>query len=342
MAKPKSKSESKPWHKDDLELWRPLLVQTERLYALAPWKWLSERESFTLRDPVTGTNYYAQLLGTAGQVLSLNLFSGEIGLSMLRSLQAKKINRDKLRTEMDLLQVSFEDRADLEDWDAELLLALGLRFRGSKVYPQFRSYKPGFYPWALDRQEIEVLNRLLPPALDFLEQATTNMRAFFPGGKRMVALEKAGEVWTRTTIEPEPQAAPIRPAVPPDEFMWRRLLNSTGKVAAGWDMGMIPMENPVMEGGRPFFSFIVLCIDSASEKVLGFQLSPWNDLPRVLPMALAKVVEELGLMPESIQVENAEVQEWLTPAAEAAGIEIRREKTLRSLQEFRKSMTTLQ
>ena len=65
-----------------------------------------------------------------------------------------------------MIQASFGGRNELRKEDHEIIKRLGLRFRGANAWPAFRSYRPGYLPWFLEDDEIEVLRLILEQVLD--------------------------------------------------------------------------------------------------------------------------------------------------------------------------------
>ena len=56
--------------------------------------------------------------------------------------------------------------ANLTKDDLKVLKQLGLKFRGSNAWPQFRSFQPGYYPWHLTESEAKYLTLCLEQARD--------------------------------------------------------------------------------------------------------------------------------------------------------------------------------
>ena len=55
-----------------------------------------------------------------------------------------------------MAQENIDEREDLG-----IIKRLGLKFRGENAWPKFRSYRPGFAPWFLEKSETTTLNAAL-------------------------------------------------------------------------------------------------------------------------------------------------------------------------------------
>jgi hypothetical protein len=70
-----------------LDLWRRLYSVADRLYALAPWRWMEGEELFGGEDPITGEIGFMYVMGQRGEHFGLSRYLGTEGLRVLQSLQ---------------------------------------------------------------------------------------------------------------------------------------------------------------------------------------------------------------------------------------------------------------
>jgi hypothetical protein len=101
-------------------------------------------------------------MGALGEHLSVAVYLGTEALFSFWNLDPD--NMDTMPEQLLLipqLQLSFEDRDQLEPKDRATIKELGLKFRGRQAWPMFRSFRPGYFPWHLDAAEV----RLFIPCL---------------------------------------------------------------------------------------------------------------------------------------------------------------------------------
>ncbi|MDB8552662.1 DUF6930 domain-containing protein [Turicibacter sanguinis] len=141
----------------------PTVTEWSRLYqasmdfkCFSPWNFMTEDELFAVQDPETNLTGFCCILGQKGKHLALNVYLGIEGLKGY--LQMLELSDDELWHPnyfktlwgQTCLVSSFEDRSQLSDKDIEQIKALGLKFKGTKEWPQFRDYKAGFLPAELE------------------------------------------------------------------------------------------------------------------------------------------------------------------------------------------------
>jgi hypothetical protein len=158
------------------EEWSRLVKSALRIKHLAPWQWMQEDDVFGIAHPETCDIGFISVMGALGQHTAVSVYLGVAAFVKFLSLQHAPPDildqYPELLLEIPQLQVSFEDRDALEDWDRQLLHNLNLKFRGRKAWPQFQSLRPGFMPWRLEPEEI----RFLTLALEQLEQVAPRVQ----------------------------------------------------------------------------------------------------------------------------------------------------------------------
>lgn len=123
---------------------------------IEPWKWVKETDIFGVQNPKTNEVGYCCIMGEMGEVLAMAVYNGTEGLNgyqQIRKGQVKPEDPDSLHIQ-DCLIVSFENKGFVEKEDIQLINKLGYKFRGRNACPMFRSYKPGYFPWFLSRDEV--------------------------------------------------------------------------------------------------------------------------------------------------------------------------------------------
>lgn len=136
---------------------------------------MQEDEVFGLRDPESGDLGFVSVMGILGEHPAVAVYLGPRALAEFLDLHRAPpdvLNEyPEYLLEIPQLQASFEDRADLENWDRQLLRNLNRKFRGRNAWPRFQSFRPGFMPWQLEPEEV----RFLTLALEQLEDVAPRL-----------------------------------------------------------------------------------------------------------------------------------------------------------------------
>jgi len=127
------------------EEWSNLYVAADEFKAMKCWEWMHENELFGVRNPETNEVAYVSIMGEINQVFALHAYLGTDGLESFYDLLNYSDAEEAEQTYLNLncLTVSFEDRQVLDVRDLGTIKSLGLKFRGKKQWPQFRSHRAG-------------------------------------------------------------------------------------------------------------------------------------------------------------------------------------------------------
>jgi hypothetical protein len=153
--------------KPSLDEWQALYEAATAFKKARCWEWMYDDDLFGVMDPETGEIAYCCIMGQLGEQYALGAYLGSEGLQSILDMME---GPDKFSTDLFFIQkcimASFENREDLEKEDRAMIKELGLKFRGKKQWPQFRSYEPGLYPWFIDAWECRFLTLALQQALE--------------------------------------------------------------------------------------------------------------------------------------------------------------------------------
>ncbi|MBM4258679.1 MAG: hypothetical protein FJ147_22610 [Deltaproteobacteria bacterium] len=141
--------------------WSALYAAAIAFKDLGCWEWMYDSDLFGVQNPETGEIGYCCIMGNLGEVFALHVYQGSEGLESYWLLHEQAeleyegvpLSPAELLGSQKCLAASFEDRADLEKKDLQLIRSLKLQFRGKNAWPMFRNYKPGFFPWFLTSAE---------------------------------------------------------------------------------------------------------------------------------------------------------------------------------------------
>ena len=105
--------------------WGSLFDSAMRIKQLAPWEWMSETDIFGVKNPESDEFGFVSIMGEAGEHFGVALYRGYRALYDFFNLQfdeeQKQYEYPELLLEIPQIQASFEDRADLEPWDYQLI-----------------------------------------------------------------------------------------------------------------------------------------------------------------------------------------------------------------------------
>jgi hypothetical protein len=342
---------SAPEPQPSLDEQRALYAAAVRFKEVAPWQWMYDSDLFGVQDPNGGETGYCCITGNLGEHLALVVYQGSEGLAGLAQMRSGRISDP-----MDLillqkcLMASFEDRAQLTRADLDTIKALGLKFRGSQEWPQFRSYLPGFFPWYLTRHEAQFLTLALQQASEVALRYRDNRRLLTPPrrGQFLVRVPEgrdAGLQWHDAWVEQAPPEAAALPAAvnrtPIDEARLRRIAETAVLTNGVLEMDFFLTPSAVADerGGRPYYPFLVMAVDQRSGFVFGADIVKPDEVGKEFVESLIGLIERMGKIPGDAQVCRHEAFVMLAPVAEALGIRLRSVRRLRSLDEARQSLT---
>lgn len=299
---------------------------------LEPWQWMEETELFGVQHPDTGEIGFVSIMGMAGEHYAISAYRDATGLYGFWHMQDKghyMQPEDILNTPQ--LQASFEDRDMLEKHDHQLIKSLGLKYRGRNAWPQFRSYRRGYAPWYIEKDEAKFLRYILEQVLVVAPRVKQQPEILDPKGDhhylvrvaqrngdtltwedKILAIEKAGLLELAIEID-----ASLIEAV-------KRLPRGKFKAEADFFM-LTTMIGERTE--RPYFPYMLMMLDTTHDMMLGFEmLSPVPSIEQmwasVGPTALEQLVK-IGSIPTEIRVRDNLLFGMLQPFAKELKLNVK-------------------
>lgn len=307
------------------EQWSRLYGAFAKFCDLAPWTWMVSDDAFAVRHPRTGQWGYCCIMGNLGEVLGLTMYVGKEGFNCYQKLMKGELSagdRDIL-LHLQCLNAELEDRRAMDARDLEVGRELGLRFRGRKAWPWFRSFRPLHVPWHLTAEEADLLTIGLEQALEVcprIKREPTLLQA--PDGISIltrVSIESEGSLqWSDAWMKgPEMEEMPIE-LPPPDEFVLTRLKSTAVRSRDIWEVDFSCAPTSVQEhkDQRPFYPLLLWIVEHRSGLVLGMNMEPTASGERALRDYLLAVATQLGTFPGKIHVRKPRV---LSAMKEIAG-----------------------
>lgn len=317
--------------------WRKLYELAVRVKALAPWEWMFEDEVFGVTDPETNATGFVSVMGNAGEHFAVALYPDAEALYSFLDLHDHGMEDDgedgdpmaplaMMRVlEIPQLQLSFEDTKQLDKEDKAIIKQLGLKFRGSKSWPQFRSYAPGLLPWFITSAEARRLATALEQLLEIAPRCRENEDLLAPEEDGMVFLVRAprvadgAQIWEdqiQTIDEPEPQ--PFSVGLDEDVYEKAKGLKRATNVVE-LDVMMLPMPMQEKKNERGYFPYLLLMAEAQSGALVGNEML--HPLPTLLemycrlPQILLDKFLEIGAL-TNLRVRNPLVAQIIAPLAQ--------------------------
>lgn len=332
-----------------LDEWRQLYQAATAFREAAPWEWTPETDVFGVQNPESGQIGYGSIMGTLGEHLALAVYLGSEGLEGFWRLEEGRGLEPSFVLEVPQLQASWEDREALSQEDREVIKALGLKFRGRGVWPLFRSYVPGYFPWFVTPEEARFLTLVLEQGLEVARRVKENRALLAPNLRKGIYLvrtpEKQGEtlVWKDEWAEPpppQPRPLPLPTITEKDLAALRQLPRQKMTVQA--DLFLMPSPIKEKEDPRPYFPYNLMMVEARSGVILGTDLlTPKPSLDTVwakVPEAFLNVLRRLGSLPTEVAVRSERVYELLEPVADGLGIRLTRQRSLPALEQARATL----
>jgi len=332
----------------DIGSWRRLYAAADQIMRLAPWRWLLETDVFGVQFPGTDEIGYVSIMGNIGEHYAVSVYLGDEALTKFWDIESAPQIEDNTERILELpqLMASFEDRDMLEKADREIIRQLGLQYRGKRNWPLFRSYRPGFYPWFLEQNEVEKLATALEQAIGLamrLEDRPELLKMERGCDFLVRVCRKRGSdvVWEDSVREltlPEPSTLNFRidhAAI--DEF--ESLPADAGPAEVAFFLAPGRVGTP---GQRPSFTYLLLAVEPESCHILGLELFQALDgLHRMweeIPAKLVSILNKAGFAPDELQVSSPRLHEFLAPIFGDLGIRVSLWESLPAVEEVKESL----
>jgi hypothetical protein len=323
--------------------WQNLYGAAIGFWQIQPWQWVDDTDLFGVKNPEDGEIGYCCVVGALGEFLGLVVYLGREGLESYLKIQTSESPEGDLLSTGKCLTASFEDRKCLQKQDLEVIKRVGLRFRGTKSWPLFRSYEPGYYPWYLNQRQVRFLTHALRQAMDvsFRIKESRDLLPNSEEGRYLVRVaEQSGPDlhWEDEWLAPAPLEEAKREAPVPDELRLQRIKKRGFRQAGIWEIDFCYVPVPIQEGDRPFYPICLLIVDHASGLVLKSRLESRDRHEPEFQNQMLNLIEEISLQPLEIWVKREEVFQVFELLASRLGLKMKQVKKLKQLEPAQESM----
>jgi Domain of unknown function (DUF6930) len=332
-----------------LDEWKQLYDLAAKVKEIAPWDWMEEDDLFGFQMPGTGELGFISVMGAIGEHYSIAIYQGIEGLDGFWRMQdlGPKLTPEFV-LQVPQLQLSFEDREIITTEDRAIMKTLGLKFRGANAWPQFRSYRPGCFPWYLEQAEAEMLICGLKQTLDVAPRVKVDPDILFPTEEEddyLLRVNVKG-TWKDDQIHidiPYTKTIELHINLPLLDELKERMPGD-----ASVEVDFFMLDEPIQENKkkRPFFPYMLMLAEHDSGFILGSELlKPLPSMEAMWEQIPAKVIENIAntLEPKEILVQNVLLKGLLQSIGDELGIKIKKVPRLtainRAKREFNKFMS---
>ncbi len=337
-----------------LEEWRRLYEAMNRFGAQAPWEWINEEHIFGVVNPETGETGWISITGALGEWRALSLYPGMEGwdglMSMLHFNTKTGLIPEEVLFNVPALRASWEDRDVLTKRDRDVIKRLGLRYRGRGAWPFFRSYRPGYVPWYLTREEVRFLTHALEQAVIVAEELRETgpdilLTRLADEGKVLVRVPstKGEHIEWRTEWRTPPEEEPLLFEVRVPEVYLEAVKEAPHTVpSVQVDLFWLPTAMKD-KGERPVFPYVLLVVESENGYILHTDLLTATEGMQALylsvPAEVFGALARAGVRPRRIYVRSPMLYNLLKDLAVMAGVTVQKKSSLRALDEARIFLT---
>ena len=326
-----------------LQEWNTLYRAAIDFWKIQAWNWVNDTDLFGVKNPENDEVGYCCIVGALGEFLGVVVYLGTEGLESYLKTQMSESPEEDVFGTAKCLVASFEDRKFLQKPDHEVIKRLGLKFRGAKSWPLFRSYEPGYYPWYLNQPQVRFLTLALRQAADVSLRLKVN-RNLLTSSEKVQYLVRVAEQsgpdlhWKDEWLSPAPLKRTKDEAPVLDEIRLQRLKKMGLRPAGIWEVDFFQFPAPIQEGGRPFFPFCLLIVDQDSGFVFGTHLESKDRHKPEFHNHMLKVIGKNALLPQEIWVKREEVSQLFEVLVSRLGLKMKQVKKLNQLESAQKSM----
>jgi hypothetical protein len=148
-----------------------------------------------------------------------------------------------------------------------MISSLELKFRGRNAWPQFRSFRPGYYPWHLVGWEVGMATTAFQQASEAAVLLRDHRRPADPldHDLMLVRRRKADGTW-ETFWRPVPEVAdePVIGPIPNNGLL-QEVRAKASRSELSWEVGLFDLHGAIAEPGlRPYYPVVCVSADRDS------------------------------------------------------------------------------
>lgn len=312
--------------------WATLYQAAIMFKEAAPWNCVGNEELFAVENPDGGEVGYCSILGSAGEEFGLGMLVGEDGYQRYIRVIEGKVEPENLEESIMARAISMllVNRDVLQKEERELIRSLGFRFRGRNAWPFFRSQRPGYVPWFLERGEAVFLCTAIHQALVVADEVRSGELDLSEGEPKNLVLTryyhggKWDKEWRKTPISSQGQETHAENIDPVKEAELHLLHCQAGEYSGVWELDIFVLPVPIAsESGRPFLPSGFLAVERRCGLIVGANLTkPWLTLSEKQDEVI-RILRKANQLPHEIRVKSDKVRQIVEPITSILGIKLR-------------------
>jgi hypothetical protein len=326
-----------------LPVWLRLYDLADRLRSLAPWDWMGIADSFGVRLADSDETGFVAFLGQGADFRACAVFRG---WDAWRDALAARLSQDEpvWMIETPQLQLAYFDRSLVSSAEAEVIRALGRRYRGRQAWPVFRCHRVGYLPWMVDQDEAHWLAGVLHQAYGMAMRVETDrslLQSRFPEAFLVRVQDRQG-AWS-DDWQVLPQATNTEISVSID-------LGKIGRLKAGppqtrrlqIDLAITTAVVRAASEARPQTAYVLMVVDAETGRIeAGEILQATGGIEAMwarVPDLLLQVFLALGGCPREIEVRSERMANVVRSLSEMLPFRLTRREKLGYLEQAREGL----
>lgn len=312
--------------------WAALYQAAIAFKETAPWEWMDNEELFAVENPHDGEAGYCSILGSGGEEFGLGTLLGEEGYDRYTELITGETDPEDFEANMMMRSLSLllVDRDILRKEDYAVIRSLGLRFRGKNAWPLFRSQRPGYVPWFLEKGELLFLTAAIQQALVVADEVRSGKLDLCEGEADGLVLTRCYsggdwlEEWRKAGKSDQGREFGTEGIDPVKEAQLYLLRDRAGKLGGSWELDIFMLPVPIRSGSdRPHYPSCFLAVETKLGLIVDTNLtSPWLTLPEKQD-EIIRILSRSKQLPREIHVESDKVRRVVEPITRILGMKLR-------------------
>lgn len=327
-----------------IQEWKELYGAAIEFKEIEPWNWMYDSYMFGVKNPVEGGEIgYCCILGNLGECFALVVYLGAEGLDGYLKIQSGEIEENDMVHINKCLMASFEDRKFLLEEDLKIIKELGLIFTGNNSWPLFRSYKPGYYPWYLTKEEVQYLILCLEQSKEIALRYKKDQNILTPPKSNcyLVRVPKKQDetiVWYEEWLEPVPLRKIMFMLKEVDNNRLKRIEKIPHCKNIVWEIDFSYFPSYVKDRKPYYYPLMFLWVEHNSYFILYTHLTTHDKYKTEFIDQFLNSIENTKILPEKILIRKEELFLYLKPFTDRFKIELNLVRNLRAIEDVRKSM----
>ncbi len=325
--------------------WKELIDAAITFRRLEPWKWMGDSELFGVQNPENGEIGYCVVMGGVGELYGLAIYRGPEGLKTIKAILSDRITvGDKAILNTDAYMVEYVNKSELEQHEKDLFKSIEYAPTGRLMYPVFRDYKSGYFPWFIDREGARFLSHVLHQAVDIARRLLDDEELLIPPKTNEYLIRvpfKQGNsiVWEDEWKNPAPVRTKRKQSYTADTTRCTEIMHTVKHRGGILELdSFYNLETVIDAEPRPYFANVIFAVDHNTGYALHHAIARPDNYAGEMQNVLFDVIEKRGAIPEKILVRNNEIAAILSPVTEPLRTTIQVQRKLKVFDKLKKTM----